>query len=451
MMSAAVINSGFCPAIDAPPALPKSVHDSNSSSSATHALGGNPHCSRYESQFLSLTSLPERQASPPWKSMLEASPVPFFDYKAGQKFIWKPGVRLFYSPDPVDMESNIDQSDGQALHRAVEEVLKNVESLDDLTDEVVGKLREIVPESFSIAKFHVTPLGYQRWLRGREDIRGVEYDSKENRIIVNTLPQALHTKTCNVFSTWLPEVGNGIYQETGSTYDLVRDEEFTLSGPYQGSAKQPDEGLRKMESDFPLIAVEVGASERLSKLFDDAKRWLQGSLGATKLVILVDVKEQKPKDPPVAAPSNNWALTAAQILSLSKLQLAQHIVEWGEENGSPLVGRVRVQLYFCPEGYPEQRQPNHIWEAEISHREIYNQVFHQQPIFSIRDLMPERASSTTTFEFPTDMLVVSLQKAIEALRLQRAKKIAEKRQDDLKAGASQERPQAVLSEDHGLF
>lgn len=180
----------------------------------------NPHTldlrrARYKAPSFSLTGLPERQTRPPLTSILESGPAPFSGYKAGQRSRWKPGVRFFCSPDTVNIESN--------LEPAVEEVLKNVESLDDLTDEVVWKLRAIIPEAFPVQKFHVTPLGYQNWLRGREDIRGVEYDSKKSRIIVNTLSGVLHSQACDVFTAWLREVSKEMDQTTGSTYKLVRD------------------------------------------------------------------------------------------------------------------------------------------------------------------------------------------------------------------------------------
>ncbi|KAL1969462.1 hypothetical protein VTN77DRAFT_8900 [Rasamsonia byssochlamydoides] len=64
-----------------------------------------------------------------------------------------------------------------------EKILQDVDLLSDLTEDIVDQLREVAPTGLEIRKLHVTPLGYQEWLKDKDDIRGVEYDSVSGHII----------------------------------------------------------------------------------------------------------------------------------------------------------------------------------------------------------------------------------------------------------------------------
>lgn len=65
--------------------------------------------------------------------------------------------------------------------------------------------------------------------------------------------------------------------------------DYSLAYKFSGSIKQTDASLRKRGSKWPVAVLEVAISNTTKKLFQDARRWLEGSNGQTKLVVLLDV------------------------------------------------------------------------------------------------------------------------------------------------------------------
>src|SRR2546423_11909860 len=55
-----------------------------------------------------------------------------------------------------------------------------------------------------------------------------------------------------------------------------------------GSSFKPG-SMRPLETDWPTIMIESGWSESLIKLREDARRWLENSRGAIKIVLLISI------------------------------------------------------------------------------------------------------------------------------------------------------------------
>lgn len=123
-----------------------------------------------------------------------------------------------------------------------------------------------------------------------------------------------------------------------------------MTGPFRNSSKEPDAGLREESEDTPVIAVEVGVSETRGKLLDDARRWLEGTEGTTRIVILVDIREtlldstsrerEDNKDRP-------YELDPEALAAFDTLQLRDHMLKWHEERNESLLGELTAHIYIC--------------------------------------------------------------------------------------------------------
>ena len=122
----------------------------------------------------------------------------------------------------------------------------------------------------------------------------------------------------------------------------------------EDGTKIPDAALVSddISRQSPLAAVEVGFTETLDKLFNDAERLLRSSCD---LVILLKVFETEPhrKD------EFPWGIEPSTVANLRKLhhqkKLAPAILDYYDANGLPLLGNLDVHLYICPKG--QKRRP----------------------------------------------------------------------------------------------
>lgn len=158
-----------------------------------------------------------------------------------------------------------------------------------------------------------------------------------------------------------------------------------LSSAYTGSEKAPDEGLRQIGKQFPLIAVEVAVSETSRKVFEDAARWLKGSNGCTKLVVVVDIEEKKSRG--CAAETTNWGLSTDALGELELPSLTEHILQWHKDNKSPLVGSFQASFYLCFQNQP----PRKVWKCEFSLEELESRcfTFEEAGYITTKELIPE--------------------------------------------------------------
>jgi hypothetical protein len=60
-------------------------------------------------------------------------------------------------------------------------------------------------------------------------------------------------------------------------------------GSKEGDSAFKPQSMRPRAADWPTIVIEAGWSESLTKLREDARRWLEGSRGQVKIVLLISI------------------------------------------------------------------------------------------------------------------------------------------------------------------
>ncbi|OKL58738.1 hypothetical protein UA08_06187 [Talaromyces atroroseus] len=176
-----------------------------------------------------------------------------------------------------------DQAQGQ-----IERILDH--SLDNLSAEDVMELRRTSERSPVLDK--VSPAEYLNWLdKVGDDIRGAEYDAQNACIVLKGCPGWMHEAAADVVREVFYQIRDRLSAATGSDYILTGSTDCLLVDKYDGSIKQADASLMEFEAEWPVVVLEVGINETTEKLCGNANRWLNGSDGDTKLVILINVQE----------------------------------------------------------------------------------------------------------------------------------------------------------------
>ncbi|GAD97168.1 hypothetical protein TSTA_041500 [Paecilomyces variotii No. 5] len=225
-----------------------------------------------------------------------------------------------------------------------ERILARVHSLDDLSADVVVELRRISEGSLVLDKFKVPTAEYWNWLdKVGDDIRGVEYDAQNARIALKGGPGWMHEAASQLInSRLLRELEDRLSAATGSRYFLTGSTCCSLAGDFDGSTKQADASLMEYGAEWPAVILEVGISETTNKLYKDAERWLEGSLGQTKLVILVDVEETDKQH----TLNDKWELSAADFQQMRHRALSRDILQWYHTKAISLVGTFKLSVHL---------------------------------------------------------------------------------------------------------
>lgn len=118
---------------------------------------------------------------------------------------------------------------------------------------------------------------------------------------------------------------------------------------FEGKAhrKEPHEGITPASGSYPLVALEIGVSEPKSDLLEDARKWLDGSDGETKLVILVDIQERRKK---IENEDFDWGLSDIWLAKADQNAVTDHVLRRYQEKGIILAGRFYVNVYLCYPG-----------------------------------------------------------------------------------------------------
>lgn len=90
------------------------------------------------------------------------------------------------------------------------------------------------------------------------------------------------------------------------------------------------------------MVLEVGISETTTKLYNDAKRWLKGSSGQTKLVILVDVQEKERRN----TSNDKWELSKIDFQHSNHDTLSHKILQWYQSREIRLVGSFELSVHL---------------------------------------------------------------------------------------------------------
>src|SRR2546429_6398611 len=107
-------------------------------------------------------------------------------------------------------------------------------------------------------------------------------------ILILKVPTAKHEAAHGTFSdqifgeALLMGLRRELFRLNATTYKTPR---MSKEG---GSAFKPG-SMRPLETDWPTIVIESGWSESLTKLREDARRWLENSRGAINIVLLISI------------------------------------------------------------------------------------------------------------------------------------------------------------------
>lgn len=113
-----------------------------------------------------------------------------------------------------------------------------------------------------------------------------------------------------------------------------------MRGKYSRSSKEADASIKKSRDKYPVVILEVGISETTTKLYEDARRWLEGSCGQTKLVILVDVQERGRRN----TSNDKWELSEIDFQQPD--MLPNKILQWYQSRGIRLVGSFELSVHL---------------------------------------------------------------------------------------------------------
>jgi hypothetical protein len=199
-----------------------------------------------------------------------------------------------------------------------------------------------------------------------------------------------------------------------------------LDGDFQDSIKLPDAALEKKGSLYPLVVVEVGISETTQKLHGDGEKWLGGTDGHTKLVILVDINEKRRRQ----ARRDNWDLAPEDFRTMSHCQLFDHIFGWYQSRNISLIGEFDMCIHFWYKDGVRQRA----FEANFSPTHLISlDIIEDFPLRT--DYLIPGANTNEQLLFPLRYLVSKLQDSFPNLEMKRASKLAkEERKRRLESG-----------------
>lgn len=192
----------------------------------------------------------------------------------------------------------------------------------------------------------------------------------------------------------------------------------TLDGKSSSSTKQADASLTNLTAEWPVVVLEVGVSETTTKLYQDAERWLNGTNGQTKLVILIDIQEKGRWN----TSNDKWELSKVDIQGMRFDTLSNNILQWYRSKGIRLYGSFKLSV--------------HLWYSDDDRQCIYEAAFSPDKLIDttnivdvslrMEHLMPDGSDSDIDqpLLFPLSDLVHLLQNGFETLERERANNLA---------------------------
>lgn len=321
----------------------------------------------------------------------------------------------------------------------IECILNRIHSLDDLSADDVIELRHVSERSLVIDKFKVSPAEYQHWLgKVGDDIRGVEYDAQNACLVLKERPGWMHEAAIGVvYELLLPlrdrlSATGSRYFSSGSTrmlidlsplmcplINLIIFSGYSLAGNFDESAKEADASLMESNAQWPVVVLEVGISETTKNLYKDAERWLHGSDGNTKLVILVDVQEDEKR----TTSNDNWELSAADFQQMRHQALFRHILQWYRSNRISLVGNFKLSVHLW---YSDGDTQCILNKAAFSPGNLIDLTTINDVPLRLEHLVPAGSNFDISqhLSFPLGCLVDTLQNGIGNIEIQRVSDLA---------------------------
>lgn len=194
---------------------------------------------------------------------------------------------------------------------------------------------------------------------------------------------------------------------------------YELSGRFIGSVKEADASLKKSRDEWPVVVLEVGISETTLKLYADAERWLEGSDGHTKLVILIDVHETEKRN----TMSDKWELSENDFREIDHRRLFQHIFEWYQSRQIKLFGTFTLSVHLW---YSDGDRQCVLDKATFSPESPIDLTMIEDVPLRLDYLVSDgnSLSEPGPFLFPLKRLVEKLQRGFEEIQIERAKLLA---------------------------
>lgn len=196
-----------------------------------------------------------------------------------------------------------------------------------------------------------------------------------------------------------------------------------LRGRFSRSSKEADASVKKSGTKWPVVVLEVGISETTKKLEEDAERWLKGSCGQTKLVILVDVEERGKR-----ATSNDlrdkWELSEIDFQQPNRDTLPDKILQWYRSREIRLVGSFELSVHLRYSDGDDQCLLN---KAAFSPNNLIDLTTIQDVPLRLDHLMPDGSDldMSQPLLFPLERLVQTLQNGFDDIESDRADDLAE--------------------------
>lgn len=167
------------------------------------------------------------------------------------------------------------------------------------------------------------------------------------------------------------------------------------------------------------MVLEVGISEPTGKLEEDAKRWLEGSCGQTKLVILVDVHERGRR----STLNDKWELSEIDFQQSNHEALLNKILQWYRSREIRLVGSFKLSVHLC---YSDGNNQCLLNKAEFSPNTLIGLTTIQDVPLRLDHLIPNgnHLGMSQPLLFPLRRLVHTLQNGLEDIEIDRASALA---------------------------
>ena len=166
------------------------------------------------------------------------------------------------------------------------------------------------------------------------------------------------------------------------------------------------------------MVLEVGIRETTQKLCEDANRWLNGTNGVTKLVILIDIQEI----PKWKSSNDNWGLPAIAFQEISHEALRRHILEWYGFKNILLHGRFELSVDLW---YSDGIRQCILNKAAFSQENLIDLTTINDVPLRLEHPMPGSESDASQhLLFPLRLLVETLQKGFRHAEIQRAGQLA---------------------------
>jgi hypothetical protein len=171
-----------------------------------------------------------------------------------------------------------------------------------------------------------------------------------------------------------------------------------------------------------VAVLEVAISNPTKKLFQDARRWLEGSNGQTKLVVPLDVQEAERRN----TSNDKWELSEIDFQKSSHDSVSDHILQWYRSKGIRLVGSFKLSVHLW---YSDDDRQCIFYKNAFSPSRLIDLSTIEDVPLRLEHLMPGDSNTRQNLLlFPLNILVSTSQKGLEDVETQRASDLTRDRQ-----------------------